>query len=93
MVPLRRPRYTVIASIMGIPPSTTLPYYAAVEGCTSVPTQGTRVYAENRTRSPWLVRDRIEVPCIGTASHTKVYCVWIESVHATVYYFTILCST
>ena len=36
---------------------------------------------------------RIRVPCIGTASHTKVYCVWIESVHATVYYFTILCST
>jgi len=40
-----------------------------------------------------LVRDRIIVPCIGTASHTRVYCDCIESGHTSVYYFTILCCS
>jgi hypothetical protein len=30
---------------------------------------------------------------MGTASHTKVYCDCIQSVHASVYYFTILCCS
>ena len=81
----------MIASNLGRVPCTTLPYYAAVEVCTSVPRQGTRVYAGNRSRSPWLVHCTVGVPCIGTASHTRVSCVFIESSHPSMYYITILC--